>query len=180
MRTAARYVRVRWWLVPWGAQSTYRVLVLIRQGVKNAVQRTRGIALPNPAPAVVESSHRALAEPKALRGYLRKRGDKGLVRSYKLRYFEQRGEKIMYYKSDKPEDLKQGIGWIDLSKMIGVEKTTEPNAFDIITAGRIYHLMVVPSQAPDSSKRLSVASLDEEDVHQLHYWIDGGRQFGSV
>ncbi len=118
-----------------------------------------------------------LAEPKPLKGFLKKRGDKGLVRNYKLRYFEQRGEKIMYYRSDKAEDLKQGMGWIDLSKMISVEKTAEPNAFDVVTAGRIYHLMVVP-QSRDSARSGSITAAatpaeSTEALALLNYWIDG-------
>lgn len=72
----------------------------------------------------------SLAAPQ---GYLKKRGDKGLVRNYKLRYFEQRGEKVMYYKSDRPEDKTQGIGWIDLSKMVTVVREgSAPNICSIL------------------------------------------------
>jgi hypothetical protein len=122
----------------------FEFFVFIHQLLQNAVQRTRGITLPSPPSSTTQSTSSApptLAEPKPLRGFLKvvvlvvvavvvilqsshinvqKRGDKGLVRNYKLRYFEQRGEKIMYFRSNKDEDMKQAIGWIDLSKMVTV------------------------------------------------------------
>ena len=159
------------------------LLVTLGQGVKSAVQRTRDLHL-TPPPAAAgpprtsgrhsetsqamgmpeERGHEelVLAEPKPLRGWLRKRGDKGLVKNWKLRYFQQRGDKIMYYRGDKPEDMRQAVGWIDLGKMMGVERvSTEPFAFDVHTAGRTYCL-----QTPK-----------EGDEQMRDYWVDGLRRY---
>ena len=113
-----------------------------------------------------------------MRGFLKKRGDKGLVKNWKLRYFEQRGDKIMYYRSDKSEDLKQAIGWIDLGKMMGVEAGVEPLSFDVRTAGRVYCLQVAPGSStaggPPPSRRESMRreSRSEESA-LLDYWMGG-------
>ncbi len=47
-----------------------------------------------------------------LKGYLQKKGDVGIVRSYKSRWFQQTGSKIYYYKDDKD---KEALGFIDLT-----------------------------------------------------------------
>lgn len=119
------------------------LLVTLGQGVKNAVQRTRGLVLPA-KDATVDAPPPALAEPKFLKGYLRKRGEKGFVRNFKLRFFEQRGDKIMYFASDKPEDMRRGIGWMDLTKLLSVERNaSDPLGFNVVTVGRTYELQVV-------------------------------------
>ncbi len=130
-----------------------------------------------PAPSQPVSSHQdvsprgVLAEPKPLKGYLKKRGDKGLVKNYKLRYFEQRGDKVMYYHSDKLEDMKQVVGWIDLSKMIGVERNAEPLGFDVRTStGRVYTLMVVATGGARESFRGTESA---EAQAALQYWVGG-------
>jgi hypothetical protein len=78
----------------------------------------------------------------------------------KVRYFEQRGDKIMYYLSDRAEDMKQVVGWIDLTKMLSVERSDE--GFCVRTTGRVYALAVASGRAD---------STDAQTV--LNYWIAG-------
>jgi hypothetical protein len=80
----------------------------------------------------------------------------------KLRYFEQRGDKIMYYFSDKPEDMKQVVGWIDLTKMLSVERSDDSLSFFVRTTGRVYAL-AVPSGRTDIGDAQAV----------LNYWVGG-------
>ncbi len=68
----------------------------------------------------------------------------------------------MYYFSDRPEDMKQVVGWIDLTKMLGVERTDDHLSFIVRTTGRVYAL-AVPAARGDV--------IDSQNV--LAYWVGG-------
>src|SRR5690348_4934610 len=53
-----------------------------------------------------------LDEAEELRGWLQKRGDKGLIKGFKSRYFQQIDSKLYYF--EDPAD-KEPLGNIDLS-----------------------------------------------------------------
>ena len=75
-------------------------------------------------------------KPKLIEGYLKKQGDKGIVKTYKSRYFKQVDDKIYYYK--KKENILQPLGNIELESIM--EFYTTDKGFDIVTPTRIYHL----------------------------------------
>ncbi|ELR21083.1 uncharacterized protein ACA1_282480 [Acanthamoeba castellanii str. Neff] len=109
--------------------------------------------------------------PLPLYGYLQKKGEKGLVRSYKKRWFEQNGSKIFYF-HERGE--KNALGFIDCIEISTVRRTDEnglaspggrPSVrrdasvpFEIITPKRIYEF---------------IASTEKD----CNYWVNGLNQY---
>jgi len=92
--------------------------------------------------------------PPEYKGYLLKKGDKGITKSYRKRYFVLRSNKLIYYAS--PED-KEALGTISLNKASGIHKSSQPSnkkdaqcAFQIDTGIRIYYLL---AETEDSCKQ---------------------------
>lgn len=100
------------------------------------------------------SPHKKMSSPKGprrrstkpLEGWLQKRGDKGLIKSYKRRYFRQNGENLYYYAAK--EDTT-ALGSIPLLSVTAARITTSPNErkkdascnFEVVVPGRIYDLI---------------------------------------
>lgn len=72
-----------------------------------------------------------LTEAEDLKGWLQKKGDKGFIKSYKSRYFQQIDAKLFYF--EDPAD-KEPLGSIDLSHCVIGKKAF--SVFDIIRATR--------------------------------------------
>lgn len=68
----------------------------------------------------------------------------------------------MYYFSDRPEHTKQVVGWIDLTKMLSVERGDDPVSFLVRTTGRVYALAVPPPAKGESDAQATLA-----------YWMGG-------
>ncbi len=65
--------------------------------------------------------------PKLLSGELLKRGDKGFVKAWRARWFQQRGKMLHYYKTQKDADSNAASqGSIDLSTVGKVEERSDP------------------------------------------------------
>lgn len=130
--------------------------------------------------ALSPPSLRSAVAPEPLIGWLRKQGEKGIVKGFKERYFVQRGPDLLYFVSDADVN-KEPQGWIDLSQIISVHRSALPGGFDVATANRTFHLQVSPKgtaqpPSPDKQqKRRSMRSgtLTSEDTAQLTYWIEG-------
>jgi len=100
-----------------------------------------------------------------LEGFLLKQGEKGVVRGWKKRWFQQVGYKLFYFEN-KP-DWRAGFsgiekGFIDLSQVTYIKdvevKNPENLKFEIHTPRRIYSLSVLKRD-------------------QLFLWIDGLNKF---
>ncbi|EFA81498.1 pleckstrin domain-containing protein [Heterostelium album PN500] len=91
--------------------------------------------------------------PPLLQGYLKKLGEKGLVKSYKKRWFLQKDNKLYYYEK---EGDTTSFGFINLPDMIGVK--TIDSGFELVTPGRVYNFQVL--KAAD-----------------LNYWTEGLKEF---
>jgi len=78
-----------------------------------------------------------------IEGYLQKQGEKGLVKSWKKRYFVAKGSKLWYYKQSS-SGYDQRAGFIDLTSVTKIEQLTGPkekNQFLIHTPARAWYLM---------------------------------------
>eukprot|EP00005_Dracoamoeba_jomungandri_P002400 CAMPEP_0174251030 /NCGR_PEP_ID=MMETSP0439-20130205/999_1 /TAXON_ID=0 /ORGANISM="Stereomyxa ramosa, Strain Chinc5" /LENGTH=666 /DNA_ID=CAMNT_0015331253 /DNA_START=35 /DNA_END=2036 /DNA_ORIENTATION=+ len=81
------------------------------------------------------------------KGYLHKKGDIGLVKTWKKRWFSLEGDKLLYYKS---KDDYTPINFVSLSNVEQILLTNKPfdatskkdpeACFQVIIPGRIYHL----------------------------------------
>lgn len=103
-----------------------------------------------------------------LEGYLSKQGG-GISKSFKRRFFRLTSEyELTYYKSEKEAERGKSQGFINLNKVLSVERGSEIQKgrsswrgkadgnyyFDVVTQERIYHL---------------VAATEEEQLR----WMDG-------
>eukprot|EP01132_Coremiostelium_polycephalum_P003334 gene3334-4179_t len=78
-----------------------------------------------------------LPKPPLLQGYLKKQGEKGLVKGYKKRWFQQKDTKLYYYEK---EGDTNSYGFINLPDMLGVK--TVDAGFELATPSRIYNFQV--------------------------------------
>ncbi len=102
--------------------------------------------------------------PKLLSGFLSKKGDRGLVKGWKKRYFLQRGKHLQYFKSDK--ELNSVQGSIDLSTVGNVEERVDPQLGPIIAVhspGRVF--LLAPAEADGATG--------------LKFWVEGLRAWRS-
>jgi hypothetical protein len=94
-----------------------------------------------------------------LEGYLSKKGEKGLVKLWKKRYFQLKNDMRLYYSEEKNT---APLGNIDLYSVSEVKSTGiawgNERGLDIHTAGRVYQLS---APSPDL----------------LNYWVEGLQQF---
>lgn len=85
-----------------------------------------------------------------LRGYLRKLGEKGLVRTWKKRWFSLSDNVLSYFKDDQS---KECLGQIELAKAVSIHSTqpenglvwhtvTDGSYFQIDTPNRVFYLWV--------------------------------------
>lgn len=93
-------------------------------------------------------------EPVILEGWLKKQGEKGMIKSWKDRYFKQVGDKLYYYVNDLARDSQ---GYIPLSDVSAVKPTRV--GFDLFTPSRIWHL-----QARTKAE-------EEKWIHGIRNWI---------
>lgn len=70
-------------------------------------------------------------------GVLKKKGEKGLVKGWKTRWFCQKGQELHYFIDRKEEKLK---GTINLSKIESVNTVEGKNVIELITTTRTYFL----------------------------------------
>ena len=76
--------------------------------------------------------------PKTLSGYFRKQGEDKIFKNWKRRWFQQRNDKIEYYKSES-EAQPQGV--IDINSIRRLVMVKDPKfGFDLETDFRVYHL----------------------------------------
>ncbi|EGC34772.1 hypothetical protein DICPUDRAFT_92143, partial [Dictyostelium purpureum] len=109
---------------------------------------------------ILESTNRSraftspeLPKPSLLQGYLKKQGEKGIVRAFKKRWFQQRESKLYYFEK---EGDKESFGFINLPDMIGVK--TVDSGFELATPTRVYIFQVLkPSD--------------------LNYWTEGLKDY---
>jgi len=87
------------------------LLRLIMDDQKKEGFNTKGL-LPRSRPTSVRGI--APQQQQQLQGWLHKKGEKGLVRSYKRRWFQQQGNKI-YYFANKGD--KESLGLIDCTEI---------------------------------------------------------------
>ncbi|KAN0015369.1 hypothetical protein ACTFIU_008100 [Dictyostelium citrinum] len=100
-----------------------------------------------------QASQQELPKPPILSGYLKKQGDKGLVRAFKKRWFQQRDTKLFYYEK---EGDSEPYGFVNLPEMINVK--TVDSGFELATPTRVYVFQVFkPSD--------------------LTYWTEGLKEF---
>lgn len=93
----------------------------------------------------------SMTEDERLSGYLKKKGDKGLVRGWKLRYFEEKGNRIVYYAMTGAERVQKGSILIDA--IMSVDSVTDhPVIFYVTVPGRTYVLQAL--QEEDKKKWL--------------------------
>ncbi|KAF2069975.1 hypothetical protein CYY_008701 [Polysphondylium violaceum] len=94
-----------------------------------------------------------IMKPPLLQGYLKKQGEKGIVKSFKKRWFQQKDTKLYYY--DKEGDT-QSYGFINLPDMTSTK--TVDSGFELVTPTRVYVLQVLkPSD--------------------LNYWTEGLKEY---
>ncbi|GAM24520.1 hypothetical protein SAMD00019534_076950 [Acytostelium subglobosum LB1] len=99
-------------------------------------------------PKVVEPQR-----PPLLQGYLKKQGEKGIVKTYKRRWFQQKDTKLYYYEK---EGDTESYGFINLPDMLNVK--TSDTGFELVTPGRTYVMQVFkPSD--------------------LNYWTEGLKEY---
>jgi PH domain len=100
----------------------------------------------------------AVAAASELRGWLHKKGDLGLLRTWKHRYFVLKGgasaadTRLFYYKSEEQTSSVGGhMGYVALKDVMSVDRHTQkPNGFSLVTPERIYVLHA--SSAADESR----------------------------
>lgn len=101
--------------------------------------------------------------PKLLVGELLKRGDKGFVKAWRSRWFQQRGKLVYYYRSQR--DAETGAapqGSIDLAAIGRVEERTDPAQGAMVAVhvpGRVFLMAPPPNAMPDT----------------LRFWLTGFR-----
>lgn len=74
-----------------------------------------------------------------IQGWLKKKGDKGPIKGWKNRWFQEKDDKIYYYKC---RDDSNSLGYIDISKVVRLAKTGD-GAFGFsitVSTGRTYVL----------------------------------------
>eukprot|EP01133_Synstelium_polycarpum_P004248 gene4248-4956_t len=94
-----------------------------------------------------------LPRPPPLQGYLKKLGEKGIVKSYKKRWFLQSDTKLYYYEK---EGDTNSYGYINLPDMLSVK--TIDSGFELSTPGRTYNFQVLKAS-------------------DLNYWTEGLKEF---
>ncbi|ELR19001.1 PH domain containing protein [Acanthamoeba castellanii str. Neff] len=89
-------------------------------------------ASPLPTPTTEPLSRHAAS------GWLNKLGDKGLIKSWKKRWFAQRAERLYYYETKEETGLK---GFVDLTLVTAVAESPKvKHGFELRTKDRIYYL----------------------------------------
>ncbi|KAL6062057.1 hypothetical protein QOT17_009401 [Balamuthia mandrillaris] len=89
-----------------------------------------------------------------LSGYLNKLGEKGLIKSWKKRWFTQKENRLYYFSSETDKtpngfiDLAKALDFVDLND--DVAKGSKEEAFDIVCSDRTFHLQGL---APGSARR---------------------------
>jgi hypothetical protein len=84
--------------------------------------------------------------PVKYEGYLKKKGDIGLIKGWKNRFFQEQNNKVYYYRS---RGDKKSLGFIDISKIYSIQYTKDGSfGFSVTVPGRVYYL-----QAFDESER---------------------------
>jgi len=71
-------------------------------------------------------------------GFLKKKGEKGLINLWRDRYFVLRNRKLYYYKSKEEEKLGSYTGYVTLNGSVVRESEEIPNGFVIITTIRTW------------------------------------------
>eukprot|EP01102_Stenamoeba_stenopodia_P011756 TRINITY_DN362_c3_g5_i1.p1 TRINITY_DN362_c3_g5~~TRINITY_DN362_c3_g5_i1.p1 ORF type:complete len:557 (-),score=160.28 TRINITY_DN362_c3_g5_i1:134-1804(-) len=98
-----------------------------------------------PAKKAAQEASRLSIPGAYVEGYLQKQGEKGLVKSWKKRYFVAKGSKMWYYKQTlSSSGYDQRAGFIDLTSVTKLEQLTgakEKNQFLIHTPARTWYLM---------------------------------------
>jgi hypothetical protein len=62
-----------------------------------------------------------MEKPQYLSGWLDKKGEKGILQSFQLRYFQQDGKYLYYYEDNHFQNTADSKGHIDLSSITAVE-----------------------------------------------------------
>jgi len=94
-----------------------------------------------------------MMKPPLLQGYLKKQGEKGIMKSFKKRWFQQKDTKLYYYEK---EGDTTSFGFINLPDMTSIK--TVDSGFELATPTRVYVLQVLkPSD--------------------LNYWTEGLKEY---
>jgi hypothetical protein len=101
-----------------------------------------------------------------IQGWLKKKGDKGIVKGWKNRWFQEKERKIYYYRS---RDDNEPLGFIDIDKISSISKTADGAfGFAVGVPGRVYVLQAFTDGDRQEWLRLLKAktglSLDEAKV----------------
>jgi hypothetical protein len=63
-------------------------------------------------------------------GYLEKKAEKGLIKNWSVRWFQQDGPNLYYYDDKHFQHVSDSRGFIDLSSIVGVEGVAPSNKKD--------------------------------------------------
>lgn len=84
--------------------------------------------------------------PHPLEGWLTKRGEGGIVKVWRMRWFRQVGSRLYYF--DNPQSVLAN-GHIPLKQVKRIVKANVANGIDVVTATRTYHLQALDQQRRD-------------------------------
>ena len=74
-------------------------------------------------------------KPLPLEGYIKKQGEKGIINTYKQRFFKQVKDKLFYFVDKESTKHELPLGYIDMQAITKAYQTTK--GFDVVTAGRV-------------------------------------------
>ena len=80
-------------------------------------------------------------KPKILEGYIKKQGEKGIINTFKERYFKQVKDKWFYFLDKESIKKSLPLGYIDMNIILKAFETTK--GFDVVTPNRVYHFQTV-------------------------------------
>ncbi len=115
---------------------------------------------PKPAKPSVQEKRVERFDPEIpLRGWINMKSPKGLVKSWKLFYFDQEGSLLHYAKSESDPSA----GWIDLYDLRAVEASGSSGISVAVHAGQVFLLR-----------------MQNDDADKFQYWLDGFAHYLQV
>ena len=118
------------------------------------------------------SKHGNLLKPKELEGYLKKLGEKGPRKTWKKRWFLQRGSRIYYY--ERQTDVVEK-GFVNLEEALSVVPSSDGKksfAFQVLfLSGRQRWLLKLTEVQIHTPRRIYFLQAETEEA--MKYWING-------
>eukprot|EP01122_Echinamoeba_exundans_P000338 TRINITY_DN10304_c0_g1_i1.p1 TRINITY_DN10304_c0_g1~~TRINITY_DN10304_c0_g1_i1.p1 ORF type:complete len:124 (-),score=16.66 TRINITY_DN10304_c0_g1_i1:157-504(-) len=80
-----------------------------------------------------------LSQTRLISGWMKKKGDKGIVKGWKNRWFQEKDDKKIYYYESRGDT--NALGAIEIASITAVSTNTEGAfGFSVTVPGRVYYL----------------------------------------